>query len=180
MRPRMYTDWAKADTQKWLSDNNIKNYIMIQFTGGQTPIGWDPNNQYISSNAGRNYHPYFSQSIVNVLNEKFPDHTIIDASMPNEPGYAGSIKCDKSFPVLHELLKKAKGKQKESQSKAKGKPKESKRKAKGKRKESQRKAKGKLKESERKAKGQLKESRRKAKGKLKESRRKDKGKLKES
>ena len=109
MRPRMYTDWAKEDTQKWLSDNNIKNYIMIQFTGGQTPIGWDPNNQYISSNAGRNYHPYFSQSIVNVLNEKFPDHTIIDASMPNEPGYAGSIKCDKSYPVLHELLKKAKG-----------------------------------------------------------------------
>jgi len=43
------------------------------------------------------------------LNEKFPDHTVIDTSMPNEPGYAGSIKCDKSFPVLHELLKNAKG-----------------------------------------------------------------------
>lgn len=109
MRPKMYTDWVKQDTDKWLADNNIKNYIMVQFTGGQTPIGWDQNNQYISSNAGRNYHPYFSQSIVNALNEKFPDHTIIDASMPNEPGYSGSIKCDKSYPVLHELLKNAKG-----------------------------------------------------------------------
>jgi len=68
MRPKMYTDWAKADTIKWLTDNNIgDNYIMIQFTGGQTPIGWNQNNQYVSSNAGRNYHPYFAQGIVNAL-----------------------------------------------------------------------------------------------------------------
>ena len=109
MRPKMYTDWAKEDTNKWLADNGITKYIMIQFTGGQTPIGWDQNNQYVSSNEGRNYHPYFAQSIVNGLNEKYPDHTIIDASMPNEPGYAGSIKCDMSFTVLHELLKNAQG-----------------------------------------------------------------------
>ena len=110
MRPKMYTDWAKADTIKWLTDNNIgDNYIMIQFTGGQTPIGWNESNQYVSSNAGRNYHPYFAQGIVNALKERYPNHTIIDASMPNEPGYNGAIKCAMSFTVLHELLKKAKG-----------------------------------------------------------------------
>lgn len=109
MRPKMYTDWAKENANQWLAGNKVNKYIIIQFTGGQTPIGWDQNNQYISSNAGRNYQPYFAQSIVNALNEKFPDHTIIDASMPNEPGYTGSIKCDQSYPLVHEILKKAQG-----------------------------------------------------------------------
>ena len=29
--------------------------------------------------------------------------------MPNEPGFMGSIKCDRPFPFLVELLKKSKG-----------------------------------------------------------------------
>ena len=81
MRPQMYTNHIKEDAQKWLDDNNIKKFIMVQFTGGQTPIGWSPDSQYVSSNAGRNYHPFFAQGIVNALLEKFPDTTIVDTTI---------------------------------------------------------------------------------------------------
>lgn len=111
MRPSMHTDHLKEEVEKWLKETEIndKPMILIQFTGGQSPIGFNPVNQYVSSNAGRNYHPYFAQAIVNGLNEKYPDHVVVDVTMPNEPGFMGSIKCDRPFPFLVELLKKSKG-----------------------------------------------------------------------
>jgi hypothetical protein len=110
MRPKMYTDHIKQVAADWKKSVGITGpYIMVQFSGGQTPIGWAPNNQYTSSNPGRNYHPYFAQGIINALKEKYPDHTIIDATLPNEQAYVNTIKCDQKFTVLHELLKGAKG-----------------------------------------------------------------------
>lgn len=110
MRPRMYTDHIKPQVEEWKKQAGIgSRYIMVQFSGGQTPIGWNQNNQYVSSNAGRNYHPYFAQGIINALKEKFPEYQIIDATLPNEPGYANTIKCDQTYTVLHELLKGSAG-----------------------------------------------------------------------
>jgi hypothetical protein len=110
IRPAMYTDHLKEAAAEWLKQVGITGpYIMVQFSGGQTPIGWGPQNQYISSNAGRNYPAYFAQGIVDALRKEYPDHAIIDATLPNEPGYVGTIKCDQTYPLLHELLKSAKG-----------------------------------------------------------------------
>ena len=111
MRPSMYTDHLKEEVDKWIKEVGIENkeIILVQFTGGQSPIGWNPGNQYVSSNAGRNYHPYFAQGIVNGLLEKYEDHVIIDVTLPNEPGPMGTLKCDRPYPFLIELLKRSKG-----------------------------------------------------------------------
>lgn len=110
IRPKMYTDHLKENAQKWLKDKGITGkYMMVQFTGGQTPIGWNQSNQYTSSNPGRNYHPYFAQSIINALRKGYPDMKIIDATLPNEQAYADTIKCDQTYPVIHELLKNSEG-----------------------------------------------------------------------
>lgn len=110
MKPSMFTDHLKQQTKEWKRAVGVKDkYIMVQFSGGQTPIGWTAQNQYQSSNPGRNYAPYFAQGIVNALKELYPEHVIIDATLPNEPYYLGTIKCDQPFPVLHELLKGADG-----------------------------------------------------------------------
>ena len=110
MRPQMYTDSIKQHAKEWKRSVGVKEkYIMVQFSGGQTPLGWNAQNAYQSSNSGRNYPPYFAQGIVNALLEIYPDHSIIDSTLPNEPFYQGSIKCDQSFTVIHELLKGASG-----------------------------------------------------------------------
>lgn len=110
MRPKMYTNHVKLATEQWKKSKNIgSQYIMVQFSGGQTPINWNISNPYSSSNPGRNYHPYFAQAIINALKQKYPSHIIIDATLPNEQAYQNTVKCDQTFTVLHELLKGASG-----------------------------------------------------------------------
>lgn len=110
MKPVMYTDHLKDTARKWLSQVGITGkYIMVQFSGGQSPLNFNNQNSYTSSNAGRNYPQYFAQGIINSLKEIYPDCTIIDATLPNEPFYQNTIKCDQPYPVIHELLKSAQG-----------------------------------------------------------------------
>lgn len=110
IRPKMYTDHLKESAKAWLKEKGITGkYMLVQFTGGQTPLGWNQNNQYTSSNPGRNYPPYFAQGIINALREGYPDIAIVDATLPNEPGPLGTIKCDQTYPLIHELLKGSEG-----------------------------------------------------------------------
>ena len=110
MRPKIYTELLKSEAKKWLKHNNIDGkFMLVQFSGGQTPIGWNPNTPYTSSNPIRNYPPYFAQAIINMLNEKYPKVTIIDVTLPNEPGYPGTIKCPEHWTLVHELMKKSEG-----------------------------------------------------------------------
>lgn len=109
IRPQLYTDHLKPAADEWLSKNNISDYIMVQFSGGQTPIGYNNAKGYTSSNAGRNYSNYFAQGIVNALKEQYPDITIIDCTLPNEPSYLNTVKCDQHWAIVHEMLKRAKG-----------------------------------------------------------------------
>jgi len=110
MAPKLYTAHLKDRATNWLEKNGIRGkYIMIQFTGGQTPIGWSANDRYASHNPGRNYPLFLAQQLVNLLRSQYPDTTIIDCTLPNEPAYAGSIKCDEHWAVVHEMLKEAEG-----------------------------------------------------------------------
>lgn len=111
MRPVLYTDYQRKHVNQWLSDRNIspKKLILVQFTGSQSPIGLNPQGQYIGSNMDKNYPYYLAQGMINYLKRKYPDYTILDCSLPNEPYYTDTIKCDLSWQVLPELLKKAKG-----------------------------------------------------------------------
>ena len=109
MRPKLYTDQHKAAITKWLGDNNIGKYIMIQFSGGQPKWNYGENVQYQNINPNRNYHPFLAQQVVNMLLEEYKDTTIINCVLPNEPHYQGTIRCDLHWAQIHEMLKGATG-----------------------------------------------------------------------
>lgn len=112
MRPVLYTDQLKPAARKWLKQNKITGqFIVIQFTGGQPPQNFMMNNaiQYQSSNEGRNYHPYLVNTVLALLREKYPNVPVVDCTLPNEPGYPGTIKCTEHWTVINEILKMSSG-----------------------------------------------------------------------
>lgn len=110
MAPKLYTGHLKERADEWLEKNGVTGkYLLVQFSGGQTPVGWQPNNAYASHNPGRNYPPYLAQNVINLLRSEYPNVTILDCTLPNEPAYAGTIKCDLHWAVVHELMKGAEG-----------------------------------------------------------------------
>jgi ADP-heptose:LPS heptosyltransferase len=110
MAPKLYTGHLRDRATDFLEKNGITGkYMMVQFSGGQTPVGWSPNNHYASHNPGRNYPPYLAQQVISALKAAMPNVAIIDCTLPNEPAFAGSIKCTEHWAVVHELLKRAEG-----------------------------------------------------------------------
>ena len=109
MTPILYTDKHKASVTKWLGDNNIGKYIMIQLSGGQSKWNYADGVQYQNINPNRNYHPFLAQQLVNTLLEEYKDTTIINCVLPNEPHYQGTIRCDLHWAQIHEMLKGAEG-----------------------------------------------------------------------
>ena len=109
MTPILYTDKYKASVTKWLGDNNIGKYIMIQLSGGQSKWNYADGVQYQNINPNRNYHPFLAQQLVNMLLEEYKDTTIINCVLPNEPHYQGTIRCDLHWAQIHEMLKGAEG-----------------------------------------------------------------------
>jgi ADP-heptose:LPS heptosyltransferase len=109
MRPKLYTEQHKESVDKWLKDKEISKYILIQFSGGQPRAGFNFSNQYTNINPNRNYQPFLAQQVINYLKEEYKDTKIIDCTLPNEPGYLNTIKCDLHWAQIHELLKNAKG-----------------------------------------------------------------------
>ena len=108
MRPKLFTSHLEVRAKEWLSKNKITGkYLLIQFTGGQTPINWKPTNPYGNMNPGRIYPAFLAQQLINKIKEEDKDLTIIDCTLPNEQFYLNTIKCEESFAVIHELLKGA-------------------------------------------------------------------------
>ena len=105
MKPKLYTEHLKENVKKWLDKHNIEKYILVQFSGGQSPIAY--NGQYNNINPNRNYQPFLAQQVINMLKEEYPDTTIIDCTLPNETAYMNTIKCDLHWTEVHELLKDA-------------------------------------------------------------------------
>jgi len=110
MTPKLYTTHLRDRATDWLEKNGVTGkYMMVQFSGGQTPIGWSPNNQYASHSPARNYPHYLAQRVISQLKAEFPNVAIIDCTLPNEPSYAGAIKFSENWAVIHEMLKRAEG-----------------------------------------------------------------------
>ena len=109
MRPKLYTEQHKDSVDKWLKDKEIGKYILIQFSGGQPKWNYAENVQYTNINPNRNYPPFLAQQVINYLKEEYPDTAIIDCTLPNEPAYLNTIKCDLHWTAIHELLKDAVG-----------------------------------------------------------------------
>ena len=109
MKPKIYTEQYKEKVAEWLKVNKIGKYILIQLSGGQPQMGFNPNNQYTNINPNRNYPNFLAQQVVNMLREEYPDTSIINCVLPNEPHYQGTIRCDLHWTHLHEMLKNAEG-----------------------------------------------------------------------
>ena len=109
MKPKIYTEQYKEKVAEWLKVNKISKYILIQLSGGQPQMGFNPNNQYTSLNPNRNYPHFLAQQVVNMLRKEYPDTTIINCVLPNEPHYQGTIRCDLHWTHLHEMLKDSEG-----------------------------------------------------------------------
>ena len=109
MKPKIYTEEYKEKVDEWLKINKIGKYILIQLSGGQPQMGFNLNNQYTNINPNRNYPPFLAQQVVNMFREEYPDTTIINCVLPNEPHYQGTIRCDLHWTHIHEMLKDAEG-----------------------------------------------------------------------
>jgi len=109
MKPKIYTDRHKDSVKEWLDKNEIKKYILIQLSGGQSKWNYADNVQYQNINPNRNYQPFLAQQLVNMLLEEYKDTTIINCVLPNEPHYQGTIRCDLHWSQIHEMLKGSEG-----------------------------------------------------------------------
>ena len=109
MKPKIYTDRHKDSVKEWLDKNEIKKYILIQLSGGQSKWNYADGVQYQNINPNRNYQPFLAQQVVNMLLEEYKDTTIINCVLPNEPHFDGTIRCDLHWSEIHEMLKGANG-----------------------------------------------------------------------
>ena len=109
MKPKIYTEQHKDSVKEWLDKNEIKKYILIQLSGGQSKWNYADNVQYQNINPNRNYQPFLAQQVVNMLLEEYKDTTIINCVLPNEPHYQGTIRCDLHWSQIHEMLKGSEG-----------------------------------------------------------------------
>jgi len=109
MKPKIYTEQHKDSVKEWLDKNQIKKYILIQLSGGQSKWNYADNVQYQNINPNRNYQPFLAQQLVNMLLEEYKDTTIINCVLPNEPHYQGTIRCDLHWSQIHEMLKGSEG-----------------------------------------------------------------------
>jgi len=109
-QPKMYTDHLSENVKTAFKEAEISDkYMLVQFSGGQSPLGWENNAHYQSIDAGRNYHAFLAQKLIDMLYAEYPDTTIINFSLPNEPHYENTIKLQLPFAVWHEALKGAQG-----------------------------------------------------------------------
>jgi len=110
MTPKIYTDHLKDRAKEVLEKLGVTGkYMLVQFSGGQSPIAFNAQNPYHSVDPNRNYPHYLAQEVIKKLNVEFPDVTIINATLPNEPNYEGTIKFEEHWAVMHEVLKNAEG-----------------------------------------------------------------------
>lgn len=109
--PKLYTDHFYDSMIKLLSELKVYGkYMMVQFTGGQPPVNYLENQHYKNVDFLRNYPDYLAQRVINLLKESFPDVTIVDATLPNQPSYNNAIKWNSTYWILfHEALKYAEG-----------------------------------------------------------------------
>lgn len=109
MKPKLFTDQYTDETNKWLEENKIKDFVLVQLSGGQAVVEQNVQNQYVSSNPGRNYPHYLASEVIRLIKGRYKNLTIIDVTPTNEPAYPDTIKLDKHWIYMHELLKKSKG-----------------------------------------------------------------------
>lgn len=93
----------KKEVEEFINEN--KKIILVQFCGGQSPLGDINNTQYDDRQEGikRNYHK--AQQLINLLHDTYPDAKIIHYALKNEPDYDNTEKIVKPYLFYNELSK---------------------------------------------------------------------------
>ena len=103
--PDIYIDdFAVEESKRFVSER--KQFIITQFSGGQSPINMDVNRPHISMTQKRDYPRELAQNLVFQLNKKYPDITILNYALPNESTYnlQGTIQIEAPFLFYVSLL----------------------------------------------------------------------------
>ena len=110
--PQLYIDEklrkkTLATIKKKLGDK----YIVVQFTGGQSPLAYDDNSKYEMNDLilKRNYPYQMARHFINIFKSQYPDYRIVDFSLPNEhPGLPGTIRIPAPYLAFYEIVNHAK------------------------------------------------------------------------
>ena len=114
MRPKMYTKHYKQMCEQsllqiWNQPNppENKNFIVVQFTGGQPPMGYEQNTYFGGGDPSRNYPRYLAQKVIDMIHDKYGDELkILNYGLPNEPIFNNSVRpSTMPFSQWHEMLK---------------------------------------------------------------------------
>lgn len=99
----------EADVEKFLAQQKKHKFILVQNTGGQSPL--DPNTQIQGPEPlVRNYK--WMEELVAKLREKYPDHCFIQYKLPNERLIEDCVSVEKPYlwyRILGETLAKDNG-----------------------------------------------------------------------
>jgi hypothetical protein len=84
--PDIYVDnFAKEECERFIE--NFPNFIVTQFSGGQSPLNFDVNRPFINVGQIKDYPRELAQKLVNKIHEKHPEYKILNYALPNEQTY---------------------------------------------------------------------------------------------
>jgi len=101
-----------TETISKLLDSELKDdFIIVQFTGGQSPLNFnsDSSYRYNSMIDKRNYPLHYAKYLIRRIKEEYPNLAILDYSLPNEyPKIDGTVRTTMPYLGYYELAKRAK------------------------------------------------------------------------
>jgi len=112
-RPRIseLSEEVQKEVKKAL-DNIKGDFIIVQFTGGQSPLGFNPKESKYNQGTmhfQRNYPMPYAHKLVQRIKEKYPDLNIINYSLPNEHDLIpGTERISIPYIGYKEVIQKAK------------------------------------------------------------------------
>jgi len=82
-------------------------FILVQFCGGQAPLGDIKNTQYDDHKEAIKRNYYKGQELIDKIHSAYPDFKIIHYALSNEPSYEHTEKATMPYLVYHLLAKHA-------------------------------------------------------------------------
>lgn len=98
-------DFAVEEAERFIK--NFPEFIITQFSGGQSPINFDRNRPFINTGQIKDYPGNLAQELVDKIKEKYPTMVILNYALPNEATYnlTGCIQIEAPFLFYVCLLK---------------------------------------------------------------------------
>ncbi len=114
LKPELYLTKKEKEQAKKVYEQ-MTPFILIQMTGGQSPVSFDENNQaqYNSCEPVKRNYPYYKE-LVQEIYKKYPDYNIVRYALPNEPMPDELVDIVKTiepipFKLYHDIIQKADG-----------------------------------------------------------------------